>query len=73
VFDDTDSNDQRATARQEIMRILDASYAEILKEKKSLPRLNSVLDFFIFRDSCIATYTTGHWRWWPLWPAYSST
>lgn len=58
VFDDIHSNDQRATARQEIMRMLDACYAEILKEKKSLSRLNSVHDFFIFRDSCIATYTT---------------
>jgi len=70
VFDDIDSNDQRATARQEIMRMLDACYAEILKEK-SLSRLTSVLDFFIFRDSCIATYITRHWRWWPLWPAFS--
>jgi len=62
VFDDIDSNDQRATARQEIMRMLDACYAEILKEKKSLSRLTSVLDFFIFGDSCIVTYITGHWR-----------
>jgi hypothetical protein len=62
VFDDIDSNDQRATARQEIMRMLYACYAEILKEKKSLSRLTSVLDFLIFKDSCIATYTTGHWR-----------
>jgi hypothetical protein len=58
VFDDIDSNDQRATARQEIIRMLDACYTENLKEKKSLSRLTSVLDIFIFRDSCIATYRT---------------
>ena len=62
VSDDIDSNDQRATVRQEIMRMLDASYAQIPKEKKSLSRLISVLDFFIFGDSYIATYTRGHWR-----------
>jgi hypothetical protein len=35
-----DSNDQRATTRREIMRMLDASYAEILKEKKVLVSLD---------------------------------
>jgi hypothetical protein len=62
VFDDIDSIDQRATARQEIIRMLDACYTENLKDKKALSHLTSVLDIFIFRDSCIATYTTGHCR-----------
>jgi hypothetical protein len=44
VFDDIDSNDQRATARQEIMRMLDACYVEILREKKAMSRLTSVLE-----------------------------
>jgi hypothetical protein len=46
VFEEINSNEQRATTWQGITRML-ACYEEILKEKKmSLSRQSSVLDFF---------------------------
>ena len=65
-----------ATTGQGFMRVL-ACYKEIVKgQKMYLFHQTSLFDSFfqdIVRDSCIATWTVGHWRWSSSWSAYISS